>query len=494
MMSLAQRSGCFGAGAVSSIRVASRPPTATPFSALLFHGLSGRSVDAIPFGVRVKKQGIKRRLREVWGSIAAVLRRTNVDAARINDLIDKCMAKAQSKSCHCFGNALAMKPAVVLSAVRTPIATARKGSLVNTTAEEIALAVLKGAVARSGLSPEEIDDVIFAESQYGGGALARHAAVEAGMTGVSGMAINRHCAGSLTSSGVAAATIMSGMEKVIIAGGVQSSSTSPRMKYRVMGTEDEFVKNWSPPTHPDRADAPNRDMSITVGWNTAQAAGITREEMDRWALRSHQRAVAAIDAGHFADEIVPIKARKLDGSYGDFTTDEHPRRDSSYEKLSTLKPLHPEIEGFSITAGNSSGMNDAGSALVLADADFAASRGLSPLAKIRGWAAVGIDPKTTGMAVIDVIPKVLARAGAKLEDVKLWEINEAFASVPIAACKAFGLDEETVNVSGSGCSLGHPVGASGGRMIATLIRDLQRRGGGVGVATMCAGGGQAGRC
>jgi acetyl-CoA C-acetyltransferase len=385
-----------------------------------------------------------------------------------------------------------MSPAVILSAVRTPIATARKGSLVNTSAEELALAVLTGAVARSGLSPEDIDDVIFAESLYGGGALARHAAVQAGMAGVSGVAINRHCAGSLTSTGFAASTIMSGMEKVIVAGGVQSSSTAPRMKYRTLGTEDEFVEGWMPPTHPDRADAPNRDMSITVGWNTAQAAGISREEMDRWAVRSHQRAVAAIDAGHFEDEIIAIKARKLDGSMGDFTTDEHPRRDSNLEKLATLKPLHPEIEGFSITAGNSSGINDAASALVLADGDFAASRGLAPLATIRGWAAVGVDPKMTGTAVIDVIPKVLERSGVTLGDVALWEINEAFASVPIAAVKAFGLDEETVNVSGSGCSLGHPVAASGGRMIATLIRDLQRRGGGIGVAAMCAGGGQAG--
>ncbi|MBV9842330.1 MAG: thiolase family protein [Sphingomonadaceae bacterium] len=385
-----------------------------------------------------------------------------------------------------------MNSAVILSAVRTPIATARKGALANTSAEEIALTVLRGAVERSGLSPEVIDDVIFAESLYGGGALARHAAVEAGMTGVSGMAINRHCAGSLTSTGVAAATIMVGMEKAIVAGGVQSSSTAPKMLYRIPGSEQQFVENWMPPTHPDRDDAPNRDMSITVGWNTAQAAGISRDEMDRWALRSHQRAVTAIDAGRFEDEIVPVKARQLGGGFGDFTTDEHPRRDSSYEKLSTLKPLHPEIEGFSITAGNSSGINDAGSAIVLADADFAAAHGRAPLATVRGWAAVGVDPKMTGMAVIDVTSKLLDRAGVKLADIALWEINEAFASVPIAACRAFELDEEKVNVSGSGCSLGHPVAASGGRMIATLIRDLQRRGGGFGVAAMCAGGGQAG--
>ena len=386
-----------------------------------------------------------------------------------------------------------MRHAVILSAMRTPVGTARKGALAHTSAEEMAATVLREAVGRSGVSPDEVDDVIFAESLYGGGAVARHAALEAGMTGVSGMAVNRHCAGSLTSTGLAAATIMSGMEKVMVAGGVQSSSTAPRMNYRTLGTAEEMLENWMPPTHPNRPDAPNRDMSITVGWNTAQIAGISREDMDRWALRSHQRAVAAIDAGRFQDEIVPIRARGLAGTPDrDFTTDEHPRRDSSLERLSTLKPMHPEIEGFSITAGNSSGVNDAASALVLADPAFAAARGLTARATVRGWAAAGVDPRRTGMAVIDVVGKLLERADARQSDVKLWEINEAFASVPIAACRAMGLDEETVNVSGSGCSLGHPVAASGGRMIATLIRDLERRGGGLGVAAMCAGGGQAG--
>lgn len=384
-----------------------------------------------------------------------------------------------------------MVSAVIVSAVRSPVATARRGSLANTTAEELAVAVLRAAVERSGLPPEMVDDVIFAESLYGGGAVARHAAVEADMMRAAGMALNRHCAGSLTAVGIAAASIITGMENVVVAGGVQSTSMGPQMRFRAPGS-DEYQDFWMPPTHPDSPDAPNADMSITVGWNTAKEAGLTRQDMDEWAYRSHQRAVAAIDAGNFVDEIVPVQARRPDGSTFMFATDEHPRRDSSLEKLASLKVLHPEIEGFSITAGNSSGMNDGASALTIVNETIAHGERLETLAKVRAWTAIGIDPARTGMAVLDVVPKLLGRAGVAQSDVALWEINEAFASVPAAASRLLGLSEDTVNISGSGCSIGHPVSASGGRMLATLIRDLQRRGGGLGVAAMCAGGGQAG--
>jgi len=154
--------------------------------------------------------------------------------------------------------------------------------------------------------------------------------------------------------------------------------------------------------------------------------------------------------------------------------------------------LHPEIEGFSVTAGNSSGVNDAAAAVMVVSEDFARAHKLNPLATVRSWTAVGVEPYRTGMAPITAIPKVLQKGGVKQSDVALWEINEAFASVPIAACKELGIDEDTVNISGSGCSLGHPIAASGARMIATIINDLRRRGGGLGVATMCAGGGMAG--
>lgn len=384
-----------------------------------------------------------------------------------------------------------MSSAVIIGAVRTAVATSRKGTLANTSGEKLAATILKAAVERSGIDPNLVDDVIFAESMYGGGALARHAAVELGLFQSGGMAVNRHCAGSLSSVGLAAAQILSGMERAIVAGGVQATSTGPMMRWRVPGTE-EVKEYWMPPTHPDSPEAPNQDMSITVGWNTAQAANLTREEMDAWALRSHQRAVAAIDAGNFKDEIVPVEALLADGSTVSFEVDEHPRRDSSAEKLASLKVLHPEIEGFSITAGNSSGINDAASALTVTSADFAKAEGLDPIAKIIGWTAKGAHPKETGIAAIETIRKLLDRTGRSASDIALWEINEAFASVPLAACRMLGISEDAVNISGSGCSIGHPVAASGGRMLTTLIHDLKRRGGGLGIAAMCAGGGQGG--
>ena len=383
-------------------------------------------------------------------------------------------------------------PAVVItSAVRTAVGTARKGALANTPPEVLAATVLQAAVDRSGFSPDRIDDVVLAEALAGGGALARHAAVELGMLRAAGMAVNRHCAGGLAAVGIAAGAILAGMEEVIVAGGVNSSSFMPRMQQRDPATQ-EFRDWWIPPTHPDSADAPNRDMSITVGWNTARTLGLTRAEQDAWALRSHQRAVAASDAGQFVDEIVPVTVRNAAGDAVAFAVDEHPRRDTTLEKLASLKVLHPEIEGFSITAGNSSGANDAAAALVLTTDTIARSEGRRVLARVHGWTSVGIEPAQTGLAVTDVVNKLLSRTNVALKDIRLWEINEAFASVPLGACRVLGLDEDTVNISGSGCSIGHPIGASGARMITTLCNDLRRRGGGYGIAAMCAGGGQAG--
>ncbi|ORW04422.1 thiolase family protein [Mycobacterium kyorinense] len=385
-----------------------------------------------------------------------------------------------------------MPKPVIVSAVRTAIGTSFKGSLVNTPAEVLATTVLQEVVRRSGLEPAAIDDVIFAESHYGGGDLARYAAAASDMVSVPGQAVNRHCAGSLTAVANAAAQIGSGVERVVVGGGVQSLSTGPLMNWRIPGPKLEFEERWMPPTHVETPDAPTRDMSITVGWNTAQAVGITREEMDAWALRSHQRAIKAIDEGKFADEIVPLKIQTPDGALVEFSVDEHPRRDTSMEKLASLKVLHPEIEGFSITAGNSSGTNDAAAALTLADEEFARSAGLSVLGNVRTWASVGVEPRDTGLGAVRVIGKVLQRAGLSPADVTLWEINEAFASVPIAACREYGLDEDRVNIYGSGCSLGHPIAATGARMLTTLVHELGRRGGGIGVAAMCAGGGQGG--
>src|SRR5690606_23330836 len=244
--------------------------------------------------------------------------------------------------------------------------------------------------------------------------------------------------------------------------------TSPRFVRRQGGGpsggghEGDWVP-WFPPTHPDRADAPNMDMSITVGWNAAVQAGVSRQEMDEWALGSHRKAIAAIDEGRFKNEIVPI-----DTPHGLFDTDEHPRRDTTLEKLAALKPLHPEIEGFSITAGNACGANDGAAVLTIASDRL----GLPVLAVIKSWTSVGVDPAATGLAPVEAIPKALAKARMSLADVDLFEINEAFASMCVATVKLLDLDPDRVNPNGSGCSLGHPVAATGARMLVTLVHEL----------------------
>jgi acetyl-CoA acyltransferase len=371
-----------------------------------------------------------------------------------------------------------MPDAVIVSALRTPIGTATKGTLRDTDAYELAEHVVGAAVADLGNA--QIDDVILGEGLYGGGVVARHAAITAGLTSVPGLAVNRHCAAGQAAVQGAAASIRSGMDQLILAGGVNSASTSPRFKRRAGSQKASEMVDWFPPTHPDRPDAPNMDMSITVGWNAAVKAGVSREEMDEWALGSHRKAIRAIDEGRFKHEIVAIET-----PHGLFEVDEHPRRDTSLEKLAALKPLHPEIEGFSITAGNACGANDGAAVLAIASDRL----GLPVLATIRSWASVGVDPASTGLAPVEVIPKALGRARLSLADVDLFEINEAFASMCVATVKLLDLDPERVNPSGSGCSLGHPVAATGARMLVTLVHELRRRGGGIGVAAMCAGGG-----
>jgi acetyl-CoA acetyltransferase family protein len=382
-----------------------------------------------------------------------------------------------------------MTEAMIISAVRTAVGTARKGTLTETPAEDLATHILIEAVRRSGLPPERFDEVILAESMYGGGDLARYAAVAAGMTRLSGQAVNRYCAGSLTAVGNAAATVRAGMDRAVVAGGAQSSSLGPKSTWRIPGSAESEIRNA--PTFPQTETATD-DVSLTVGWNVAQRYGISRERMDAWAVRSHQRAIAAIDAGRFADEIAAIKVTRKDATVTEFAVDEHPRRDASPERMAALKPLHPEIEGFSITAGNACGANDGAAARALAAGDLVREAGLTPLGTVRAWAAVGVEPALTGTGAIDAIVKVLDRARLPVGDVHLWEINEAFASVPVAACQELGIDEELVNIYGSGCSLGHPVAATGARMLTTLTHELRRRGGGIGVAAMCAGGGQGG--
>ena len=238
-----------------------------------------------------------------------------------------------------------MGDAVIVAAARTPIGTARKGSLASLTAFELGRLAVESAVKRAGIPTEDLDDIVLGEVLQGGGDIARYVAVELGLTDVPGMAHNRHCASGMAAVQTAAANIRAGMDRVVVAGGTESISQSPQVFRKLPGSY-AGVQPWLSPSHPETPDAPATDMSITVGWNTAQVVGITREEMDAWAARSHQRAIAAMDAGKFLDEIVPLKITQPDGSVTDFSVDEHPRRDTTVEKLAALKVLHPEIEGF----------------------------------------------------------------------------------------------------------------------------------------------------
>ena len=383
-----------------------------------------------------------------------------------------------------------MGDAVIVSAARTAIGTARKGSLVDVDVFELAKASIGEALKRSGIPTEDVDDIILGESLQGGGCVARYAAVDLGLTEVPGLAHNRHCASGMAPVHTAAGSIRAGMDTVVIAGGAESITQSPLVMKKLPGSYSG-AQQWLSPSHPATPDAPTMDMSITVAWNTAQKANVTREDQDHWAYHSHQRAVKAIDEGRLKDEIFAMQV-KVPGKRGEtrtFDTDEHPRRDTTMEKLGSLPVLHPEIPGFSVTAGNSSGLNDAGCALVVADSDYAQDHGLEPMAIVRSWASVGVPPADTGLAPTLAIPKALKRAGIGIDDLKLVEINEAFAAMAVACTRILGLDHEIVNVNGSGCSLGHPVAATGARMIATTIYELRRRGGGYACVSMCAGGG-----
>jgi acetyl-CoA acyltransferase len=379
--------------------------------------------------------------------------------------------------------------AAIIAAARTPIGTARRGTLANVPAIELAKTVVAAAVERSGRCAADFDDLVLAESLQGGGDSARYVAVDLGLTNVPGLAVNRQCASSLSAIAVGAAQIAAGMSKAILAGGMESCSTAPLLRKRKPFTNgkaaDDYEDPWFPFSHPPTEDAPALDMSITVAHNCAVQYGVTREDQDQWALRSHQRAVKAIDAGSFVDEIVPIEVPQADGSTITFSEDEHPRRDSSLATLAGLKVLHPKIDGFTVTAGNSSGVNDAAAVVALTTPDTARE----VLAHVLSWSAVGVAPNRTGSGPITAIPKALELAGRKLQDVALFEINEAFAAQAVACARELGLDEEIVNVYGSGISLGHPIAATGARMVTSAIYELRRRGGGLGVLSMCAGGG-----
>ena len=361
--------------------------------------------------------------------------------------------------------------------MRTPIGVAYKGALAGVSVFDLAKPVVAEALKRSGVPPEEVDDLILGEVMEGGGNVARHTAIDLGLPlDTPGMAVQRACASGLSAVNTAAAEILAGMERVVIAGGAASMSQTPAVT--------KYGEPFISPTHPDTPDAPNLNMGITVGENTAEQCGITREEADHWSYWSHHRALAATDDGRFAEEILPLAVGEVL-----FEHDEKPRRDTTLEKLASLPTVFKE--GGVVTAGNSSSLNDGACAVVVVDGAYAAAHGLTPIATIRSWANAGLAPRETGIAPTVAIPRALERAGLTTADVDLVEINEAFATMAVASSRVLGFDHAIVNVNGGAVGLGHPVACSGARIVTTLIHELRRRGGGIGVAALCAGGGMS---
>ena len=381
-----------------------------------------------------------------------------------------------------------MPEAVIVAAARTPIGRANKGSLVDVDAFTLAEVAVQAVLDRAGIDRADIDDLVLAESLQGGGVIGRHTAVRLGLTHVPGLADNRHCAAGLSAVQIAAGSIRAGMDRVVIAGGTESLSSMPQTLKSVPASARDF-KPWMSASHPATPDAPPWDMSITVGENTAREMGITRRDADEWAARSHRNAAASIDNGWFAAEVVPVMVQLADGTTRVFDTDEHPRRDTTADKLGQLRTLHPELEGSIITAGNAAGLNDGAAAVMVVSDEYAAAHGLTVLGRIRSWASAGVEPARTGMGPVYAIPKALNRARLGVRDIACFEINEAFAPVPIAAIRRLDIDESIVNVNGSGCGLGHPIACTGARMVVTMLHELARRGGGLGCVSMCAGGG-----
>lgn len=366
---------------------------------------------------------------------------------------------------------------VIVSGARTPIATAYKGSLTGVDAWALSEVAMRAAVDRSGVPVDLLEDIGWGESMQGGGNVGRYAANQIGLTNVPGVATQRWCASGMSGVQWIAANITAGMIDAGIGGGVESMSTAPATA--------KMGEPWLPAANLETEDAPPFNTAKGVGDNAARLAGVSREEADEWAYRSHMNAIRAIDEGRFDNEIVPVPL----GDGSEFSVDEHPRRTSTLEKLATLGLLNPGDEGATTTAGNASGLNDAAAALVLVSRDFAEQHGLKPLAAIRGWASVSLTPAETGLTPSLAINKALDKSGIALGDIDSFEINEAFASVTVAAIKRLGLDPEIVNVNGSGCSLGHPIGCTGARMIVTMINELERSGGRYGTVAMCAAGG-----
>ncbi|MGB9668321.1 MAG: thiolase family protein [Thermosulfidibacteraceae bacterium] len=386
-----------------------------------------------------------------------------------------------------------MRQAVIVSAVRTAVGKAPKGTLKDTRPDDLAGIVVKEVVKRAGIDPALVEDVImgcaFPEGEQGMN-IGRIAAIKAGLpTSTCGMTINRFCSSGLQAIAIAAGHILSGYTDVIVAGGVESMSMIP------MGGLKQTANPELIDTFPQ--------LYMAMG-NTAEVVAerykITREEQDQFAYRSHMRAAKAIREGKFDEEIVPVKTRVLrqnpDGTTYEeeveFKVDEGVRPDTTIEALSKLPPAFWPPGRGTVTAGNSSQMSDGAACVLIMSDKKAQELGLKPLAIFRGFAVGGVDPEVMGLGPTVAVPKLLERTGMKIGDIDLIELNEAFAAQSLACVKILGWQdilEEKINVNGGAIALGHPLGCTGAKLTVQLIYELRRRGGKYGIVTMCIGGG-----
>ncbi len=386
-----------------------------------------------------------------------------------------------------------MREAVIVSSVRTPVGKAPKGTLRTTRPDDLAALVIKEAIARvPALDPKEIEDVILGcampEAEQGMN-VARIASLRAGLpVEASAMTINRFCSSGLQAIALAAERIIAGQGDVAVAGGTESMSLVP------MGGNKISPNPSLMDTYPDAY----LGMGLTAE-NLSKKYGITREQADEFSFASHQKALAAISAGKFKDETVPVEVNYVAIENGasngakpksvkiTFDTDEGPRADTSLEILGKLKPAF-HAHGV-VTAGNSSQMSDGAAAAVVMSADRARALGLKPLARFLAFATAGCLPEEMGVGPVYAIPKALKLAGLKLEQIDVIELNEAFAAQSLAVIKLAGLDPARVNVNGGAIALGHPLGCTGAKLTATILRELERRNARYGLVTMCVGGG-----
>ncbi|WP_206921923.1 acetyl-CoA C-acetyltransferase [Alicyclobacillus suci] len=382
-----------------------------------------------------------------------------------------------------------MKEAVIVAAARTPIGKAGKGSLRHTRPDDLGALVIEELLKRAPqVAKEEIEDVVMGcampEAEQGMN-VGRIVALRAGLpTSVPGITVNRFCSSGLQAISMAAQQIMTGMADVVIAGGVESMSMVPMVGF-----------NLSPnPTLVEQMPSAYMSMGHTAE-RVAARFGVTREDQDQFAVRSHARAAAAIDGGKFKDEIVPVPIERVSfDSSGRvvretvlFDTDEGVRRDTSMAALAKLRPAFA-LNG-TVTAGNSSQTNDGAAAVLLMSADRAAQLGLKPLAAFRSFAVAGVDPDIMGVGPVAAVPKALRLAGLTKSDLDLIELNEAFAAQAIQVIRGLELDDERVNVNGGAIALGHPLGCTGARLTVSLVYEMMRRQARYGLVTMCIGGG-----